>query len=67
MKNLGSFKEAEEVAKTVAIAVKTTGTIPEPLLKSLQKSLKRASPGVVQKFFNVLTQENPEALKFFTD
>ncbi len=67
MRVLGSLKEAEETAKTVAISVKTTGTIPEPLLKSLQKSLKRASPGIVLRFFNTLAQENPEALKFFTD
>lgn len=43
-----------------------TGTLPEEMVTAYKKMLKSARPGVVQSFFEALTKECPDALKFFT-
>lgn len=61
-----SIEDGADAARTVKMIYETTGTLPEELVKSYKKIFNSVKPGVTAAFFEALTKECPEALKFFT-
>lgn len=60
-----SREDVDRAVSTIAQYLRETGTIPPPLLRAYRQSTENAMRGLVQRFFEKLAQEAPEALKFF--
>lgn len=58
-------KDGADAAIVIRDIYNLTGTLPEEMVTAYKKMLKTARQGVVQSFFEALTKECPEALKFF--
>ena len=65
MRVWGSYEQAEKAVKTIKKLMEETGGIPEPLLKAYNATIQTSYKGVVQRFYERLAEECPEALKLF--
>jgi len=59
------YESADIAVKTIKKLLEETGTIPETLLKAYNKTLQTSYRGVVQRFYEKLAEECPQALKYF--
>ncbi|MFA5485452.1 MAG: hypothetical protein WC260_04365 [Candidatus Pacearchaeota archaeon] len=60
-----AFADADRAVRTVKAIYIETGTIPEPFKDSYMETLPKGKPRVVERFYALLAQECPEALKYF--
>lgn len=60
-------EDALRAAKAVAEVMQATGEVPTPLATAYRASLRTATPGLVQRFYERLAMTCPEALRYFTD
>jgi len=59
------YESADIAVKTIKKLLEETGTIPEALLKAYNDTIKTSYRGVVQRFYEKLAEECPQALKYF--
>ncbi len=68
VKVIASYKDAEDTAKAFAkIYEVTSGNVPPDYLEAVKKSLKAAYEGPRMRFYEVLSEACPEALKLFVE
>ena len=60
-----AYRDIDEIVRTIKKIYKEAGELPSILVKSVRESLTKSSYGMVQRFYNKLTQECPEALRYF--
>lgn len=65
MRVWGSYEQAEKAVFTIKKLIKETGKIPEPLLRAYNLTIQTSYKGVIQRFYEKLAEECPEALKYF--
>jgi hypothetical protein len=59
------YKDIDEIVGTIKRIYREAGELPEILVSSIRKSLKSSTYGMIQRFYNRLNHECPEALKYF--
>ena len=52
---------------TIKAIMDANGELPSELVLAYQLSLASAMPGMIQRFYSALTEQCPEALKYFKD
>jgi len=60
-----AFSDADMAVNTIKIIYDKTGTVPEALADAYNETLKNGKPRVVERFYTLLAQACPDALKFF--
>ena len=65
MRLWNSYREAEQAVETIKNIYQEHQELPEPLTRSYNEILQRASKGIVARFYEKLTRECPEAMKYF--
>ena len=65
MRVWGSYEQAEKAVETIKKLLAETGEIPEPLVRAYNATIQTSYKGVVQRFYEKLVEECPEALKLF--
>lgn len=60
-------EDALRAARAVADVMRATGELPTPLAEAYRASLRTSTPGLVQRFYERLATECPDALRYFTD
>lgn len=62
-----SYADAEEAARAVAECMRQTGQVPPVLVDAYRLTLSRSYRGPVQKFYEALAMDCPQALRLFAD
>lgn len=65
MKVFIGTQEIDTIVKTIKVFYEETGSIPEVLVSSYKESLNHTSSALVQRFYQRLADECPQAIKFF--
>lgn len=60
-----SYKHVDSTVNSIKEMMQRTGTLPEVFVRACQETLEKASRGLVQRFYERLTTECPEALPYF--
>lgn len=58
-------EDAIKAVGTIKSIMDINGSLPEELVTAYRLSLASAMPGMIQRFFSALTEQCPEALKYF--
>ena len=67
MRIWSSYKDGIKAAETVAEIYKREGKLPGVLVDSYNRQLQTGYRGIVQKFYETLTEKAPEALGLFME
>jgi len=62
-----TYPQIYEAISTLKKIKEQTGKFPEILIDSYRETLQYSSKGLVQKFYELLTKELPEALELFAE
>ena len=62
-----TYPQIYEAIATLKKIKSQTGKFPEILIESYKETLQYSSKGLVQKFYELLTKELPEALELFAE
>ena len=62
-----TYPQIYEAIATLKKIKSQTGKFPEILIDSYRETLQYSSKGLVQKFYELLTKELPEALELFAE
>jgi len=65
MKIWAGYSDVDVAVKTIATSMKEVGMIPEVLVRAYWESIEKSSRGIVQRFYEKLTAQCPEALRYF--
>jgi len=60
-----STLDVDRAIETIARYLQETGKIPDILLEAYRESIRKTSRGLVQRFYEKLASDCPEAMKFF--
>lgn len=61
------FPDVDEAVTTIQTCIKTIGKVPDALVRAYWTSIERSGHGLVQRFYEKLAKECPQALPYFTD
>lgn len=67
MKVFYSYEQVKEAVRVIKLLMETNGSLPDVLVESYRGALAGGYRGVVIKFYELLANECPEALKYFSD
>jgi hypothetical protein len=67
MKTWSSFLDVDKAVKTIQATLHETGSLPARLVIAYDESLANTTKGMVQRFYEKLTEQCPKALKYFSD
>lgn len=67
MKVFYGYAQVERAVKTIKALMEKEGKLPDVLVQDYRKALANGYSGVVVRFYELLTQECPEALHYFID
>ncbi len=62
-----SYDDAEDAARAVVQCIKQNGHVPPVLVGAYRETLSRSLRGPVQRFYEALAMDCPEALRLFSD
>ena len=65
MRVFASYEEVNQAILAIKTLMEKTEKIPDILVNSYRESLAHATKGIVQRFYQNLAKECPEALKYF--
>lgn len=60
-----SYQDVDQIIKTIQTILQIKGELPTELIESIKATIKTSSKGIVQYFYNQLTEKCPEAIKYF--
>ena len=62
-----TYPQVYDAIATLKKIKSQTGKFPEILIESYRETLQYSSKGLVQRFYELLAKELPEALEFFAE
>ena len=62
-----SFLDVDKAVKTIKATLAETKTLPAVLITAYKETLETTTKGMVQRFYEKLAEQCPEALKYFSE
>ena len=60
-----SYRDAEKAVETIQKIMEQRGDLPETYAKAVRETLQHSYKGVIQRFYEKLSEKCPQALKHF--